>query len=272
QAARELQQDGDPQWQQTETADPIAELFGNSTGDDGKRGALIFWDAFPVLPRTAESLAPDVMTPHQTHYYRDGEAPHDSGQPNPILFVTIPPGAQFEFFVDCKTSLLAPELAASNRWQTLLQDAFEYAFDWLGFGAKTAVGYGQMEIDREEQKERHEQAERARAEAEETARIKQATADLPPDAATIEAQIQRGGWSGNEDFIDWMEQWLDGLQASELSTQAWQRVEQQMIRQFDKSILVDPDAMKKRNKPKYKGRKKDLAKRLLQLKPNGDNT
>jgi CRISPR-associated protein Cmr6 len=29
-------------------------------------------------------------------------------------------------------------------WKALLQDAFKYAFDWLGFGAKTAVGYGAM--------------------------------------------------------------------------------------------------------------------------------
>ena len=30
------------------------------------------------------------------------------------------------------------------RWQTLLIATFEHAFDWLGFGAKTAVGYGVM--------------------------------------------------------------------------------------------------------------------------------
>jgi CRISPR-associated protein Cmr6 len=30
-------------------------------------------------------------------------------------------------------------------WKALLQSAFEHAFQWLGFGAKTAVGYGAMD-------------------------------------------------------------------------------------------------------------------------------
>ncbi len=46
---------------------------------------------------------------------------------------------------------LAPDLALPDpktskpRWQTLITAAFEHAFQWLGFGAKTAVGYGAME-------------------------------------------------------------------------------------------------------------------------------
>jgi CRISPR-associated protein Cmr6 len=38
----------------------------------------------------------------------------------------------------------APDLAEGNCWQQLLRAAFEHAFAWLGFGAKTAVGYGSM--------------------------------------------------------------------------------------------------------------------------------
>jgi CRISPR-associated protein Cmr6 len=42
---------------------------------------------------------------------------------------------------------LAPDLAANERWKVLLTVAFEHAFEWLGFGAKTSVGYGAMESE-----------------------------------------------------------------------------------------------------------------------------
>ncbi|MDN5936705.1 MAG: type III-B CRISPR module RAMP protein Cmr6, partial [Nitrosospira sp.] len=278
QAARELQEDGEPRWQcierrdAEEEIDPIVELFGSITGDDGKRGALLFWDAFPVLPRNSEALAPDVMTPHQTHYYRDGQPPHDSGQPNPILFVTIPPGAQFEFYVGCKPALLKPELAENNRWQTLLQGAFEYAFDWLGFGAKTAVGYGQMEVDASKQQEREHQAEAQQAQAAEDERVAANTANLPADAAWLEENIQRGAWSqgDNAALLDGLEPWLKGLQVDALSPQAWQRIEA-LLHDRWKGLLDNPDAVKgKKQKAVFKDRPRKLAKRLLEIKANGE--
>ena len=57
-----------------------------------RRGALAFWD---VIPRP-QSLDVEVMTPHYSHYYQASEhegsvTPHDSGKPNPITFLVIPP-------------------------------------------------------------------------------------------------------------------------------------------------------------------------------------
>lgn len=43
--------------------------------------------------------------------------------------------------------LLAKGEDGRPQWQTLLTAAFEHAFEWLGFGAKTAVGYGTMETE-----------------------------------------------------------------------------------------------------------------------------
>jgi CRISPR-associated protein Cmr6 len=87
------------------------------------------------------------MTPHQSHYYQRGETPHESGSPNPINFLTVPPGSEFAFHVQCNRPFLAriaPGLAKDDRWKALLEAAFVHAFAWLGFGAKTAVGYGAM--------------------------------------------------------------------------------------------------------------------------------
>lgn len=125
-------------------------LFGRETPSgesEHVRGTLGFWDVIPQVQ--GDSLMVEIMTPHQTHYYQDGKAPHDSGQPNPIGFLTVPPGSRFVFHVECdlvRLGRLAPDLAADERWNTLLEAAFRHAFSWLGFGAKTAVGYGHMQV------------------------------------------------------------------------------------------------------------------------------
>ena len=123
---------------------PIDVLFGRETpnGDsDHVRGALSFWDALPEIP--GDHLAVDIMTPHQSHYYQqcldrksgDSTSPHDSGQPIPISFLTLPPGTRFAFHVRCDLAhlrRLAPDLAEGQRWQALLTAAFGHAFEWLG--------------------------------------------------------------------------------------------------------------------------------------------
>jgi CRISPR-associated protein Cmr6 len=125
-------------------------LFGRQ-GEDGDtehvRGVLSFWDVYPQIK--GDALVVEVMTPHQTHYYQgpSGATPHESGSPNPINFLSVPAGSGFAFSVSCDLPFLkrvAPDLASDARWMSLLKTAFEHAFTWLGFGAKTAVGYGAM--------------------------------------------------------------------------------------------------------------------------------
>jgi CRISPR-associated protein Cmr6 len=172
QAARELangEWGGNTQgW--TDTA--ISALFGHQAGEtELMRGALSFWDVIPKL--MGDTLAVDIMTPHQSHYYQKGENPHESGQPTPISFLTVPPQSGFVFYVQCDVphlKRLAHELAEDNRWRELLLSAFQHAFDWLGFGAKTSVGYGAMQQDEEASQGRKDAAQK-QAEAEQN-RIK----------------------------------------------------------------------------------------------------
>jgi len=125
------------------TPEAISTLFGAEDADAARRGALIFHDAIPQI--RANKLMVEIMTPHQGDYYQGKEAPHDSGMPKPIKFLTVPPGTGFSFLVGCHPALLQLEdLDLSDHWQSLLEAAFEHAFEWLGFGAKTAVGYGAM--------------------------------------------------------------------------------------------------------------------------------
>lgn len=139
------------------SASDLDVLFGSEAldGENHLRGVLSFWDVIPQIE--GHSLMVEIMTPHQSHYYQEDPKkgagsinPHDSGSPNPISFLTVPPKSQFAFHVVCDSARLAhlaPDLASNNRWKVLLTEAFEHAFSWLGFGAKTSVGYGAMNRD-----------------------------------------------------------------------------------------------------------------------------
>ena len=152
-----------------------------------QRGALMFWDVLPQI--VGDALQVEVMTPHQTHYYQKGDSPHESGQPNPIHFLTVPPGSKFVFHVQCDLDRLTPDLARDAQWQGLLTAALTHAFQWLGFGAKTAVGYGAMAKDEGAAAEQQRQgdAQRAQRQAEQAAAQRQgALASLSPTERTIQ--------------------------------------------------------------------------------------
>ena len=168
-------------------------LFGSEalTGENHLRGVLSFWDVIPQIE--GNSLMVEIMTPHQSHYYqqKDGAGsttPHDSGSPNPISFLTVPPNSSFAFHVVCDSARLehmAPDLAANDRWKVLLTEAFEHAFEWLGFGAKTSVGYGAMDRDTQAETKLANAQAQARAVAEQAAKM----ASLSDNARLIEGFV-----------------------------------------------------------------------------------
>jgi CRISPR-associated protein Cmr6 len=190
----------------------ITALFGREGKDGDKehqRGALGFWDVIPQI--AGDSLDVEIMTPHQKHYYQDGQTPHDSGQPNPLRFLTVPPKSRFVFHVQCDTRFLhhlAPELGIDGRWKALMRAAFAHAFDWCGFGAKTAVGYGAMaehpdiraereRQERVEQEARLKQDELQRQQAAEAARAeadakRQAEFDALPESEKAMIKFREG--------------------------------------------------------------------------------
>jgi CRISPR-associated protein Cmr6 len=121
----------------------IDALFGPEKIDkseDARRGALDFWDVFPNP--AGGKLVVEIMTPHFSKYYQGEESPHDSGGPVPVSFLAVPAKSQFDFHVVCQSDRLPAELR--GQWRALLDQAFQHAFEWVGFGAKTSVGYGAM--------------------------------------------------------------------------------------------------------------------------------
>lgn len=106
-------------------------------------GTVIFLDA---LPTRRVKLEADVMTPHYGPWYQDKDDvdgkkawPADWHDPTPIPFLTVAAGASFRFDLlprrDDEGHRDDVELAL--QWLT---DALE----WIGAGAKTAVGYGRF--------------------------------------------------------------------------------------------------------------------------------
>ena len=148
-AAQELAEDQAGSWRSAEEFEVKVEkrrlsismtdaLFGREPPPGDKKhlqGALGFWDVIPQI--NGGSLAVEVMTPHYSHYYNSGgngggESPHDSGQPNPISFLTVPPDSSFSFYVVCdikRLKRLAPQLAQGGLWKELLKAAFAHAFE-----------------------------------------------------------------------------------------------------------------------------------------------
>lgn len=110
------------------------------------QGACVFWDVYPRLvdhQGRGELFKLEILTPHHSAYYQHAAAPADCEQPLPNPFLTVAPGCRFIFNVSCEPTKLPPTLR--EKWRGLLETAFDHTFAWLGFGAKTAVGYGQMQ-------------------------------------------------------------------------------------------------------------------------------
>ena len=227
QAARELASGdwGDPHgWSDKPLPSPASErgaggeglsmldaLFGRESGNgdtDHLRGALIFWDVIPQIE--GDSLMVEIMTPHQGHYYQGKPAagstnPHDSGQPTPISFLTVPPRSRFVFHVTCDLAhlnRLAPELAENGKWKELLTSAFEHAFQWLGFGAKTAVGYGAMETEaqrRAREEESRKREARSREDARKAQEARQVAEAQPWPGARLKFNRNNGALTAEKD-------------------------------------------------------------------------
>ncbi len=231
----------------------VDELFG-SRSDDDSQGALNFWDVFPQ-----GKLALDIMTPHHSAYLQEGIAsPHDSESPNPIPFLTVAPGAQFAFHVQ----MIRP--TGILDWQVMLKQCFEHVFDWLGFGSKTAVGYGAMAVDEQAQQEEEavreavcEQQKQVSAEREQAARL---AAMTPGQRELALLHQSESRWGNNGTFLQDMEQYLEehDMIMPEVASYLCDWMEKKY-----RGIMANPDAvMGKKHKPKFKQRPKKIAKAL----------
>jgi CRISPR-associated protein Cmr6 len=111
----------------------------NVLGSKTRVGRVICLDAVPTCPVRLEA---DVMTPHYSPWSADNP-PGDWRSPTPIPFLTAAPGLEFQFAVFPRAKHDSDAMATVGHW-------LEEALTEMGAGAKTAVGYGRMNLVPEE--------------------------------------------------------------------------------------------------------------------------
>jgi CRISPR-associated RAMP protein, Cmr6 family len=126
------------------TIENPVETFRKIFGSKERRGQVIFFDAYPVDFNPSEHFEADIMNPHYREYYQsqsEKEAPADWLSPNPIYFLALKEGTDFEFSLG-----LAPlEPMEDNEEKLLLATArklLKVGLENFGVGNKKRKGYG----------------------------------------------------------------------------------------------------------------------------------
>lgn len=112
-------------------------------GDQRNKGKVTFFDAFPesLTINGKPIIELDIMNPHYQPYYdKKGKVPPaDYFSPVPIKFLTIRKGTVFRFFLSLEKKY-DDQINLSEVKEDLIKTLEEF-----GIGAKTRVGYGEME-------------------------------------------------------------------------------------------------------------------------------
>lgn len=111
-------------------------VFGTG-GDEGNKGSVIFFDAFPLkVPK----IVVDIMNPHYPDYYNGSAPPADYQSPVPIYFLTVE-DTPFGFMIATKKE----KDIFNENIKIFLEENLKMALLEKGIGAKTSLGYGIME-------------------------------------------------------------------------------------------------------------------------------
>jgi len=117
----------------------LERYFGTADAKQEKqfRGQLVLLDAYPTKD---VQLKVDIMNPHYTKYY-DGtnKQPVETESPVPIKFLTVKEGTEF-----CFNCAFMPLELNDKCNEDEINAMFTTAFERVGFGGKTAIGYGRF--------------------------------------------------------------------------------------------------------------------------------
>ncbi len=126
--------------------------FGTVKKDEvaEKSGSFIFLDALPVAPC---KIAIEIMTPHMGKWYENGgknplskdTQPGDWHTPVPVGYL-VAQDLKLQFAILPRPGISREDAAniLENLWLAL-----DNALNWMGAGAKTAIGFGQMHPDQD---------------------------------------------------------------------------------------------------------------------------
>lgn len=239
-------------------------------GTPGRAGSLVVLD---LLPATPPRLVCEIMTPHYGPYYNPGgdtgDVPGDWHSPVPIPFLAVESGAAWQTAILHGPGCTAPQALLRDA-ETALVDALS----WLGAGAKTALGYGQFELDEKATTKLRRELEREEAARHGKRELEARTRHLSPAARKFERACASGGWETSKDSFaggGQIESWLDQLEQSP-DGHIIARLEELVRRHFPR-LLENPEATKgKRRKLVFSERQRNVARRLNALRRQSEDT
>jgi CRISPR-associated protein Cmr6 len=248
---------------------------------DTRAGDLIFFDALPVK---AVSLVTDIMTPHYGDWYQKGDTikdvakdhekiPADWHKPVPIPFLVVDKASSYLFSVAPRNAQAAERINLDEVMDSLVQ-----ALEWLGAGAKTATGYGQMvfnakthdTLDAELQQpylQRAAELQKAQEEQDYASKM-EGLSELEKEYF---AQTRKENWANDRNALldkKQLELWLDKLknEPDKESTQNIVANLKELLNHHVAGLLVDPDKVKgKKKEPVYSSRLREIAHALNKL-------
>ncbi len=123
----------------------LEEYFGSTK----KRGSLVILDAFPTYSQNQPIFKIDLINPHFGSYYNGNGPvqPVETESPKPKKFLTVSKGTQFTFryaYLPVNNISLSDEEKKNKK--DYIDAMFKTAFEEIGFGGKTAIGYGRFGI------------------------------------------------------------------------------------------------------------------------------
>ena len=143
-----------------DTHQSLLKYFGytdSKTETKDVRGQLVLLDAFP---EKIPVLKQDIMNPHFATYYNAKTAtpPLETESPVPLKFMAVEKGTSFKFrlFLLPLADGLQPTGCLNDEDRIAVLDMFKRAAEQLGFGAKTAVGYGRFDSIEDTTEKLHE--------------------------------------------------------------------------------------------------------------------
>jgi CRISPR-associated protein Cmr6 len=271
------------QWAEFTTEDERKECLLSWFGSESKQsktnqaGDIIFFDALPVKE---VKLTTDIMTPHCGKWYSEGgnienvatepeRVPADWHDPVPIPFLVVDKATSYLFSIAPRNAQAAERVDINEVIDCLIQ-----ALEWLGAGAKTATGYGQMPFNQKIHDDLEKELQQIQIKkAEELGKAQEALAfgkilkNLSPLAQDYFTQIREQNWQGDRNAF-WqsgrVEQWLKKLE-DDPDPVIIQSIKALMNQHFA-GLLANPDEVHGRmNKPVYKDRQQQIARIVNKL-------
>jgi len=139
----------------TQNSHEFIAMFGKGSSKNGRKGSVIFFDAFPVLDSHVPPFDIDIMNPHFGEYYSSSGStpPADYLKPNPIFFLTIKEGTKFYFSLAARDVVIRDTgnfnhvlyKQTANDLALSAAEILRNTLSELGVGAKTRTGYGRFD-------------------------------------------------------------------------------------------------------------------------------